>query len=209
MTPTLALLLLLAQSPSPAHRIYAQGAFLLTDQPASSDTYHRVTPNLRGHAAGLSISGGAWFHGGLALEGEFAFSGKVSDSQEFHYTFQEYYTAENVDLLFNALLRVSPHRRSAIEGVFGGGIARTRAGFTGKFADYPGRPQFDIPDRFETVHNWTLTAGVDGMVRTGTAAIMVPSVRVRYIQRPEPAGLGWTGVGAFVLQVGAGVRFGG
>lgn len=119
------------------------------------------------------------------------------------------YTAQNSDTLFNALLRVNPHRRSALEGVFGGGFARSRAGFVDQFANYPGQSQRTIADSFQIVYGLTLTAGVDGLVRTHSGAIVVPSVRERYIQRPEPAGIGWTGVGAFVLQVGAGVRFGG
>jgi hypothetical protein len=199
-------------APAPTHRRgYVQSALIVTAQRASSETYHRVSPNLSGHAIGIAIDAGGFLTPSLALEGEFVFGGAVSAPQRFSYSWSEDYVAENTDLLLNELLRWKPGGTSRFEFIGGGGVATTKARQrsiieTDPFR--PGQPTFALPDSTETLYALTLTGGLDAVFPINRAISVAPTFRVRWLHRPEPAARGWLGVSEYVLNLGVGVRAG-
>ena len=114
------------QSPSPERGVI-QGSVIVGAQPASNDTYQRVSPNLSGHALGLIAEAGAFLSKSWALEGEFVYGAPVSVHQLFSYSWREDYIAENRGVLLNELVRWKPGGNSPVEVVGGGGVAVTRA----------------------------------------------------------------------------------
>ncbi len=189
-------------------KVYVTGAALMTIQPASGGTYHRVAENLKGHTLGLAAAVGTFLTPSLALEGEVVFGGLVSAPQRFSYNWTTDYTAENRDFLFNELLRWSPGARHNIQVVGGGGYARTIARQVSQVTrDFTGR-ETALPDLSTTLSSFTLTGGVDGVFPVGRRAAFVPAFRLRWINRPDVAAGGWNGVGYYTFQFGAGIRAG-
>src|SRR5215207_10282785 len=110
--------------PSP-RRGLVQSSVLLSYQPAASESYHRVSPNLEGTAAAVSVTAGGFLTPAIALEGEVFYGRSVSKPQRFSYFSSEDYIAGSRDLLLSELIRFRPGGRSRIEIVAGGGYART------------------------------------------------------------------------------------
>jgi hypothetical protein len=196
------------QDPQPG-RAVIQGAVIVGAQPASSGTYQRVSPNLSGHSIGIVAEAGAFLSKSWALEGEFVFGAPVSVQQLFSYSWREDYIAENRDLLLTELVRWKPGGDSHVEFVGGGGVAITRArklSHTITYAFDPNNLTNRIPDESVRLYGLTFTGGADAVMRVSQRVAFVPTFRVRWIRRPEPAMTGWNGIGAFTYQFGAGVR---
>jgi hypothetical protein len=62
-----------------------------------------------------------------------------------------------------------------------------------------------LPDETVMLNTFTLTGGVDVMVPVSPRVAVAPTFRMRWIHRPEPAGSGWNGIGAYTFQLGIGV----
>lgn len=190
-------------------RGYAQPAFLIVVQPASGATYHRVDPNLAGNVPALSFAVGCFVSRKLGIEGEVVLVRDLSAPQEFQYNWSEDYTVHNRDTYVNALARIPVATGAALVG--GGGIvvsATRKTEHTYTRYDYvTGKPvTTSIPDTAEQVTRWNVTAGLDVAVNPRSRVIVVPMLRFRLIDRPNPAGEGWTGVGGYVIQFGVGIR---
>lgn len=203
---TAALAIRPSQSTRRPRRGYVQGSLLLSHHSPSGATYHRVDPNLKGNAADVVLTAGGYLTPSLALEGEFVYGGRVSAGQQFRYTFNRDYVAGNRDVLITELVRYRPDGRGRLEIVAGGGYARTRDSTTSLVEFEFNGPRNSLPDEMETLHALTLTAGMDLVLPASARSAVVPSVRLRWIHRPEPAGRGWNGIGSYALQFGVGVR---
>jgi hypothetical protein len=190
-------------------RRYVQAIPLLSIVPASDGSYHRVRPNLSGTAPGLSLSAGTRIADSVSIEGEFVWGGSVSAPQRFSYFWSIDYRAKNRDNLLNGLVRIKVAHR--LELVGGGGVA-----FSSAVKDRQIEIRYDpilrrderrpLPDAIENVRGWTFAAGADVPLVVHGHLALVPSFRFRWVERPEPAMFGWVGSGAYVYQVGLGVR---
>jgi len=170
--------------------------------------YHRESPNLRGTAPAVSVSGGGFLSPSLALEGEFVYGRTVSAPQRFSYFSSEDYVAGSRDLLFNELLRYRPRGRAPAEIVVGGGYALTTV--SEKSIVYRSGTPTTIshpPDRSNRQHLFTLTAGVDGAARISQRVSFTPGFRFRWIHRPDARYGGTHGIARYAVEFGAGIRF--
>ena len=196
------------QDPQPGRGLI-EGTAGVSVQPASSETYHRVSPNLSGQAFSISLQAGGFLSKSLALEGELVFAAPISAAQRFSYNWTEDYIAENRDVLLNELVRWKPGGASRLEFLAGGGVAVVRARKLSHTISYPFtplRPTARIPDQSLRKYRVTLTGGVDVAVPVSRRLAFVPTFRLRWIDRPDPAIEEWNGVSAFAFQIGAGLR---
>lgn len=190
-------------------RGYAQPAFLIVVQPASDATYHRVDPNLRGTEPALSFAVGTFLSRTLGIEGEVVLVGDLSAPQRFQYNWSEDYIVHNRDTCLNALARIRIGTGAELVG--GGGLVISgtkKTEHTVTRYDYvTGKPvTTPLPDTSQQVTGWSVTAGLDVAVNPRSRVIVVPMLRFRLIDRPDPAGTGWTGVSGYAIQFGVGVR---
>lgn len=192
-------------TPDRVRRGYIQGSLLLSHHPASGATYHRVDPNLSGDVAAVSVAAGGFLSPTIALEGEFVYGRLVSAPQGFHYSFNIDYVAQNRDMLINELVRYRPEGKGRLQLVAGGGYARTTTKQVSQIETEFGANPNTLPDQTVMLNTFTLTGGIDVMVPVSPRVAVAPTVRVRWIHRPEPAASGWNGIGAYTFQVGIGV----
>ena len=168
--------------------------------------YHRVRPPLDGVTPAVAITASFWITPRYALEGEVVLGRVLAKPQAFEYNWRVDYTLEHRDVLASVLLRtrLGP---SPIEAVAGGGLAFTQTAERDPVKQFPGQPPTRLTDVAKSQVALTLTAGADAAVRAGRRIEIIPSVRLRWIDRPA-ASLSWLdGVGSYVFQVGAGVRW--
>ena len=209
--PLMITAVLAAQPPVPGpvtRRAYLQCSILLSHQPAASEGYHRVSPNLHGTAAALSIGAGGFMSPSFALEGELFYGGMVSMPQRFSYTFSEDYIAGSRDLVFSELVRYRPGGRARVELVVGGGYVRTTTSeksivVTSGVPPVTSHP----PDRSHPYNGFAITGGLDGAIRLSDRVALTPSFRLRWIRRPDPLIGESLGIGSYAFQFGAGLRF--
>ena len=212
---TLAILLLAAaqqvpSSPAPPSRngrLYMQGVSVATRDVGQSN-YHRIDPPLAGYALGLTMAVGYSFTPSASVEAEVALAGVVSTPQVFSYNWREEFVTENVDRFVTVLGRWTA-TDAHVSFVAGGGLTFTtvnqREGLRGEpFA--PGRPMTPIADNSETYTALTLTAGMDADIPLTSRIALVPSGRLRWVNRPSD-GMGFlAGSGPYVFQFGIGGR---
>jgi len=204
----------LALRPSPAdpvtHRGYLQGAGLIAFHPPATTSYHRVSPNLRGTAPGVSVAVGGFLSSSVGLEGELFYGRTVSGPQHFSYDLSEDYIAGSRDVMLSELLRYRPGGRSRVELVAGGGYTRTTVSdrsivVTPTTTLTP--PSFPVPDRSNAYNALSLTGGVDAAIPLARRAAVTPMFRLRWIHRPDATTGESRGIGDFAVEFGAGVRF--
>ncbi len=186
---------------------YVQALFLVSHHPPASRSYHRESPNLQGTAPALSLSAGGFLSAAFGLEGEFVYGRTISAPQRFSYFSSEDYIAGSRDLLFNELIRYRPGGHAPVEIVGGGGYALTT--ISEKSIVITGVPATKVkpPDRSRLLHAVTLTAGVDGTVRISNRASLTPSVRFRWVHRPDAIYGEIHGISRYAFEFGAGLRF--
>jgi hypothetical protein len=211
MNPLLlfALSQLAAGSHAMERRGYAQPAFLVSVQPASGATYHRVDPNLGGDVPALSFAVGAFLSRKLGIEGEVVLVRDLSAPQRFQYNWSEDYIVHSRDTYLNALARIRVATGAEVVG--GGGIvvsATKKTEYTETRYDYVTGKPVTTPraDTSQQVTGWSLTAGLDVAINPRSRVVVVPMLRIRLTDRPDPAGIGWTGAGGYAIQFGVGVR---
>jgi hypothetical protein len=212
---TLAILVLAAAQQVPSSpaapprngRLYVQAVPVATRDVGQAN-YHRISPPLAGYALGLTLGAGYAFTPSAAVEAEVALAGAVSAPQVFSYNWREEFVTENVDRFVNVLGRWTSSE-AHVSLVAGGGLTFTtvnqREGVRGEpFA--PGRPMTPIADSSETYTALTLTAGLDADIPLTPRIALVPSGRVRWVNRPGDGMSFYAGAGPYVFQFGIGVR---
>jgi len=190
------------------HRGYVQGAVLLSYYPPASEGYHRVSPNLRGTAAAVSVTAGGFLSPFVALEGEFFYSATVTKPQRFSYFSFEDYIAGSQDLMLSELIRVRPGARGRFDIVGGGGYVRVTASERSIVATSIAPPStVSLPDRSHPYSAFSLTGGVDGAMPLAARVALTPMFRFRWIRRPDATTGESHGIGNYAVQFGVGVRW--
>ena len=194
-----------APSSEPPKRPYLQAGLLMAAQPAGPEV-RRYHGTLSGRAIGFTVSAGKPITPVIALEGEFAFGGTVSGPQIFDYQERrESFTAENRDILINMLVRVRPYQNPYIDVVVGGGGVVS----TGRQHSIVSvRTNQSWPDQTSKHVGMTLTVGVDGHLRAGPSLTVVPTFRLRLIDRPDDGVIAYSAVAGRAFHAGVGLRFG-
>jgi hypothetical protein len=195
-------------APTPRRRGYAQVLVLASVHPAASNGYHRESPNLRGTAPAVSVSAGGFLSRSIGLEGELVYGVTISAPQRFSYFSSEDYTAGSRDLLFNGMLRYRPGDGARVEVVGGGGYALTTKSETSieVRSGFPVTTSHPL-DRSRRLHALTLSAGVDGTVAMSSHMSLAPSLRFRWIHRPDAINGQTHGIARYAVEFGAGIRF--
>jgi hypothetical protein len=215
---TLAILLLAAAQQLPSSpaspsrngrlgRLYVHGVSVATRDVGQSN-YHRIDPPLAGYALGFTMAAGYSFTPSASVEAEVALAGVVSTPQVFSYNWREEFVTENADRFVTLLGRWAA-TDAHVSFVAGGGLTFTtvtqRDGLRVEpFA--PGRPMTPIADIAETYAALTLTAGMDADIPLTPRIALVPSGRVRWVNRPGDGMSFYAGSGPYVFQFGLGVR---
>ena len=186
------------------HRGYFQTSVFASVRPGSSEPINRIDKNLGGSTVALALSGGVTLSRSFGLEGEVVFGGTIAAPQSFIYTISEDYTAENQQILVNALLRFRPGG-SSFELVGGGGYGHSIDRETSRVViDEFGR-RSSSPDISSARNALTLTGGADFAINVASHVAIVPGLRVRWLQ-PQDLDANYHGVGAWTFEFGAGVR---
>lgn len=211
---TLAIILAATHQPSapgrvPApHRFYAQAGPVVTRDAAGTPN-HRIQPPLAGHALGITAAAGYAYSPSGAIEIELAWAGGVSTRQVFSYNWREEYRTENIDRFLNVLARWTPSG-GGISIVGGGGLTSTtvnqRDGVRTEPLFFPNRPPSRLPDQSSRYVALTLTGGVDAEIPLTSRVLLVPTVRGRWVNRPNDGQSAYAGVGAYVFQGGISFR---
>ena len=207
--PPLACLIVAAMLQTPqrtvhAHHGYFQASVFASVRPASSVPINRVDKNLGGSTVALALSGGVMLSRSFGLEGEVVFGGTIAAHQTYNYTLSSDYTAENQQILVNALLRFRPGG-SSFELVGGGGYGHSIDRETSRvLIDEFGR-RSSQPDISSARDALTFTGGADFAINVASHAALVPGLRVRWLQ-PLDLDANYHGVGAWTLEFGAGIR---
>ena len=190
---------------APGHRPYVQASLFASVRPAARYRILHIDQNLRGATAAIAVGGGAMVSPSIGLEGEFVYGGAISQHQFFNYTLSEDYTAENQQVLIDALLRYRPGGSSPFEFVGGGGYGRTSDRHTSVVLIDQFLRRSAQPDSASNRNAPTLSGGVDFRIRAGSRAVIVPGVRLRWLKGP-PEGTYISGAGPWTLEFGMGVR---
>lgn len=208
-----AVLLVLAQgggapvAPMPEPHGYLTAVPLLAVQPAG-EPFHRFSPPLSGRAPALLISAGYWLTPQFGVEGELTLGRAVSAPQQFSYTWREDFTAYSRDQLAMLLVRWRP-ARGVFHLVAGGGVTRSTIGQRDIVTTYifqTGQPTVREADWAETRLDFRLTAGFDLALPVHRRAAVVPTFRVRTIDRSGMEYATYMGMGAVRYDVGMGLR---
>ncbi|HVL66867.1 MAG TPA: hypothetical protein VM364_06345 [Vicinamibacterales bacterium] len=189
-------------------RGYVQPAGLIVVQPASEERYHRVSPNLSGNTTALAFAAGVSL-GRTGIEGEVVLVRDLAAPQRFLYTSSEDYRIHNRDTLLNVLVRLRAGRDMEVVG--GGGLVMSTVRRTertvSRYNSSTGR--VDVTPQRDTVQQvtgLTFTAGLDVPVNPESRIVVVPTLRIRMMNRPGPHHDAWTGVRGWAVQFGLGIR---
>jgi hypothetical protein len=172
-------------TPSRPHA-YAVVTAAFSHHPADAVHYRSFITSVGGNGFDVSGGGGFSLSPALGIEGELAYGGIVSTPQ---FTF---FTEQARDVMLNGLVRYRAAAMPRVSLVAGGGYAWTR---TSEDPVQGSRPAI-------WWHGATLTAGMDVTIADAPHATLAPSLRVRWIDRPDALD-GWNGLGAFTFQIGA------
>jgi hypothetical protein len=186
------------------HHGYFQTSVFASVRPGSSDQINRLDKNLSGSTVALALSGGVTLSRSFGLEGEVVFGGTVAAQQSYTYMKSSEYTAENQQILVNALLRFRPGG-SSFELVGGGGYGHSIDRETSRVVidEFGGRSS--QPDISSARNALTLTGGADFAINVASHVAIVPGLRVRWLQ-PQDLDANYHGVGAWTFEFGASVR---
>ena len=187
--------------------VYLTAVPLVAVQP-EGEPFHRFSPPLSGRAFELLLSAGRWVTPQLGVEGEVTIGRAISAPQQFSYTWVEDYTAESRDLLASLLLRWRP-AGNVLHVVGGGGIARSTIGQKDILTTYwssPGRPSERSPGWKKTTVGVLFSAGFDFDLPVNRRVAVVPTFRVRSINRSALEFATYMGIARVRYDLGVGVR---
>jgi hypothetical protein len=201
------------QSSSGAHApqpFYVQAGALGIAQPAGVAN-HRIDPPVSGGAFGVTASAGAFLTPAFAIEGEFVTQRAVSTRQHFSYSWAEDYTSQNSDRFISGYARWRWGGEAGhVELIGGGGLAVSSFAVRSNVrTDFFPAGVTPLPDQVTKYKAPTLGGGIAFPLRVHPNLSIVPGFRGQWVKQPDDSSAVYRGVGRYLYQFGAAVRFGG